>query len=156
MILMFYALSFFRDFESFVRNVVGLGEDDIQLILEQYNSNFVTYELLPGIYTIKDIAETVYTMGDHEGTLQYEYDNITMETKLILTRLGGTFGTLRFDENPFFKTLLGFSPNWYYKPSNAIHAASPGVYTSDKILNLTSIDKIDLKCDVLDGSILGG
>ena len=47
-----YARSSFRDFESYLRIVVGFDEDDIQLILKQYNSKFVTYELLPGIYTI--------------------------------------------------------------------------------------------------------
>ena len=43
-------------------------------------------------------------MGDHEGALHVEYDDISMKTKLILTCFGGTFGTIRFDEN-FFSTL---------------------------------------------------
>ena len=33
----------FRDFESSLRIVVGLDEDDIQLISKQYNSYFITY-----------------------------------------------------------------------------------------------------------------
>ena len=45
-----YARSPFRDFESYLGIVICLNEDDIQLILKQYNSNFVTYELDPGIY----------------------------------------------------------------------------------------------------------
>ena len=40
-----------------------------------------------------------------------------------------------------------------YKPTNAVHVDIPGVYTSDKILNLGTIDKIYLKCDVIDGLI---
>ena len=39
---MAYARSPFRDFESYLRIVVGLDENDIQLILKQYNSKFVT------------------------------------------------------------------------------------------------------------------
>ena len=93
--------------------VVGLDEDDIQLILKQNSSNFVTYELSHGIYSIKDISEAVYTMGDHEGTLQIEYDGISMKTKLMLTRFGSTFGTSRFDEKFFFIISLGFTPYWY-------------------------------------------
>ena len=54
-----------------------------------------------------------------------------MKTKLILTRFGSAFGTLRFDEKSFLNTLLGFAPYWDYKPTNAIHCDSPGVYTSD-------------------------
>ena len=106
---MLYARSPFRDFECYLGIVAGLDEDDFQLILTHYNSNFVTYKF-PGIYSIKDFSEAVYTMGDHEGTLKIEYDDTSMKTKLILTRFGGTFGTLRFDERSFFKTFLGFTP----------------------------------------------
>ena len=72
-----------------------------------------------------------------------------------MTRFGRTFGTLRFDEKSFFNTLLGFAPYWDYKP-NAIHADSPGAYTSEKKLNLSAIDKIHLKCNCFDGSVQNG
>ena len=107
-ILLASARSPFGDFESCLRIVVKLDEDDIQLILKQYNSNFVTYEVSPGIYTIKNISEAVYTRGYYEGTLKIEYDDISMKTKLILTHFGSTFGTLRFDEKAFFKNFIGF------------------------------------------------
>ena len=55
-LLMCYARSPFRDFEIYLRIVVGLDEEYIQFLLEQYNSNFVTYELDPGIYSMKDIS----------------------------------------------------------------------------------------------------
>ena len=99
-----YARSPFRDFESYLRIVVGLDEDDIQLILKRYNANFVTYELDPGNYTIEDLQEAIYPLGDHEGALQIEYDDLNKKIKLTLTRFGSTFGTLRFDEKSFFNT----------------------------------------------------
>ena len=37
------------------------------------------------------------TMGDCAGTLQIEYDDISVKTKLFLTRFGSTFGTLKLD-----------------------------------------------------------
>ena len=43
-LLMGYARSPFRDFESYLRIVIGLEEDNTRLILKQYNENFVTYE----------------------------------------------------------------------------------------------------------------
>ena len=49
-----YATSPFRDFESYLRIVVSLNEDDIQLILKHYNSSFAAYESSPRFYTIKD------------------------------------------------------------------------------------------------------
>ena len=64
------------------------------MILEKYNSNFVTDELDPSNYTIGYLREAVYPLGDHEGTLQAEYDDLNKKTKLILTRFGSTFGTL--------------------------------------------------------------
>ena len=87
-------------------------------------------------------------MGDHERTLQIEYD-ITMKTKLILKRFGGTFGMLRFDDKSFLHLIGTIS-----LPKQFIDSA--GVYTSDRTLNLSTFDKIHLKSDVIDGSVLNG
>ena len=54
-LLMSYATSPFRDFESYLRISFDLEEDNIQLILKQYNEKFITYELDPGNYTIEDL-----------------------------------------------------------------------------------------------------
>ena len=51
--LMGYAIYPFRDFPSYLRIVVGLDEDDIQLILKQYKSNIVTYEVSQGFTQLK-------------------------------------------------------------------------------------------------------
>ena len=51
-------------------------------------------------------------------------------------------------KNLFFHTLLGHDPYFDYKV--------PGEYTSDKILNLYTTNKIHLKCDCIDGSIQTG
>ena len=86
-----YARSPFRDFECYLKIVVRLDKDDIQLILKQCSSNFVTYELSPGTYTFKDISEAVHKMGDHDGSLKIEYGGVRMETRLVSTPLGGIF-----------------------------------------------------------------
>ena len=59
-------------------------------------------------------------------------------------------------KNLFSKTLLNFTPFWVYKRTNAIHADSPCVYTSDKILNLSTLVKIHLKCVGIDGGVVNG
>ena len=87
-------------------------------------------------------------MGDHERTLQIEYD-ITMKTKLILKRFAGTFGMLKFDDKPFLHLIGTIS-----LPKQFIDSA--GVYTKDRTLNLSTFDKIHLKSDVIDGSVLNG
>ena len=143
-----------------MRIVVGLDEEDIKLILKQYNSYFVTYELLPGIYTIQDILRAVHTFSGHGEIIETEYDDIAMKTIIILKYEGGQnkfgLGTLRFDERSFFHSLLGFETYWDFKPTNSNHVVIPGVYTTDKILNLSTTNKIHLKCDVIDGSVVDG
>ena len=58
-ILAVYNRSIFQDFESFHGTAVDLVEDDIRLILDEYNSSFITYELEPGSYTFIDLAEAL-------------------------------------------------------------------------------------------------
>ena len=150
--LLNYSRSQFRDFESYLRIRVGLDEEDIQLILKEYNSHFTTYELTPGIYSIQDISDAVHTFSGHSDIIEIGYNDISMKTKIILkykdSRENFGLGTLRFDKKSFFHTLLGHDPYFDYK--------APGVYTSDKTLNLYTTNKIHLKCDCIDGSIQDG
>ena len=122
------------------------------MILKQYNSNFVTYEITPGIYTFKDISEAIYKIAGEGGSLKIIYDDVSMKTKLIFDY----FSSLRFNKKSFFHTLLGFDPYWDCKPTNGVNSDSAGVYISNKILNLNTINKIHLKGDCIDGSIQNG
>ena len=45
-----YVSPMFQDFESYLRTEVDLIEDDINLVLDEYNSSFINNELYPGIY----------------------------------------------------------------------------------------------------------
>ena len=56
-LLMGYARSPFKDFESYLRIVVGLDEDDVRLILKQNKAILVTCELDPGNYTTEDLQK---------------------------------------------------------------------------------------------------
>ena len=161
LILLFgYCASSFRDFESYLRLVIGLDEEDIRLILKEYNSHFITYQLAPGIYTMQDISNAIKTFSGHEEIIELEYDDINMRATIVLkfkNEKKFALGTLRFDKQSFFHTLLGFPPYWDYKPDNSNHVLISGVYPSDKIvLNLNTKDKIHLKCDCIDGSIQDG
>ena len=51
---------------------------------------------------------------------------------------------------------MGFTPHGYHKPTNAIHADSPDVYTSEENISLSTIDEIHKKCDVVVGSVANG
>ena len=149
-ILEIYTRSVFQDFESFLRTQIDLIEDDIKLVLDEYNSSFITYELEPGIYTFKDISEALYNIIQSEylgpgNVIDIKYDDISMKTKLVV-RAG--IIAIRFDEKSFFSTILGFTSSWDYKHYNK--------YTSQKVVNLGSTNKIHLNCDCFDGSVLNG
>ena len=62
MLLLAYARSPFRDFESYLRIVLRLDEEDIQLILKEYNSHFITYELTPEFFLFK-IFQTLFILS---------------------------------------------------------------------------------------------
>ena len=72
-------------------------------------------------------------------------DDITRKTKLVVN---SSIIAIRFDENSFFSTILGFTPGWDYKHYNQ--------YLSQKSVNLSSTNKIHLKCVVIDGSVVNG
>ena len=149
-ILANYTISVFQDFESFLRTQIDLVEDDIRLVLDEYNSSFITYELEPCIYSYRDLFEALFYI------LQSEYpqsgceilirlDDITRKTKLVV-RSG--IIAIGFDENSFFSTILGFTPGWDYKHYNQ--------YLSQKIVNLSNTNKMHMKCDATDGSVVNG
>ena len=145
-----YVSSAFQIFEKYLRTKIDLVEDDIKLDLDEHNSSFVTYELEPGIYTFKDISKALFNTLQSEypgpsNVIDIEYDDFTMKTKLVV-RSG--IIAIRFDEKLFFSTVLGFNRTWVYKHYNE--------YNSQKILNLSSTNKIHLKRDVIDGSVVNG
>ena len=149
-IVSIYTSSVFQDFESFLRTQIDLIEDDIKLVLDEYNSSFITYKITPGIYTFKDVSEVLLKIleTEHPGpgnVILIEFDDITRKTKLVVK--SGTIAT-RFDQKSCFSTILDFTPAWDYKHYNE--------YISQKIVNLNSTNKIHLKCNVIDGSILDG
>ena len=149
-ILAGYVCSVFQDFEIYLRTEVDLVQDDVKLVLDEYNSSFITYELNPGIYTFKDISEALFKILQSEypgpsNVIDIEFDDITRKTKLVVR--DGIIA-IRFDETSFFSTILGFTSGWDYKHYNK--------YTSQKVVNLGSTNKIHLKCDVIDGSVVNG
>ena len=54
-----YTSSMFRDFESNLKAEIDLVEDDIRLVLNEYNSIFVTYDSPPRTYAFHDLFEVV-------------------------------------------------------------------------------------------------
>ena len=149
-ILAIYTSSVFQGFKSFLRTQIDLVEVDIKLVLDEYNSNFITYQISPGIYAFKDISEALFYILQSEypqpdSEILIRLDDVTRKTKLVVN--SGIIA-IRFDEKSFLSTILGFTAGWDYKHYNQ--------YLSQKIVNLSSTNKIHLKCDAIDGSVVNG
>ena len=74
-----------------------------------------------------------------------EIDDFARKTNLVVQ--SGIIG-MRFDEKSFFSPVLEVTPGWHYEHYNE--------NLSQKNINLNSTNKIHLKTDVIDESILSG
>ena len=90
-----------------------------------------------------NILQLEYPSSDSKILIRL--DDITRKTKLVV---GSGIIAIRFDEKSFFSTILGFTAGWDYKHYNQ--------YLSQKSVTLSTTNKIHLKCDVIDGSVVDG
>ena len=149
-ILSIYTSSVFQDFESFLRTQIDLIEVDVNLVLDEYNSSFITYELEQVIYSYREISEALFNIlqleyPSSDSKILIRLDDFTRKTELVV---GSGVIAIRFDEKSFFSTILGFTAGWDYKQYNQ--------YVIQKIVHLSTTNKIHLKCNIIDGSIRDG
>ena len=150
-ILAIYTRSVFQDFESFLRTQIDLIEEDVKLVLDEYTSSFISCELQPCIYSYREISEAFFYIlqsaeyPQSNSEILIRLDDVTRKTKLVVN--SGIIA-VTFDEKSFFSTILGFTAGWDYKHYNQ--------HLSQKIVNLSITNKIHLKCDAIDGSVVNG
>ena len=110
------------------------------------------YSLDPGIYEVVDLNNTLNHILPNNVKVNITIDDIRLKSNLKINQ------TLIFTERSFFYTILGFTQSRCY-PLNDIdshYQSIAGSYKSDKPINITGIDKIHLKCDFIQGSIING
>ena len=149
-ILAIYTSSVFQEFESFLRTQIDLVEVVLKLVLDEYNSSFITYKFEVGVFSYREISEALFYVLQSEypqsgSEILIRLDDVTRKTKLIVN--SGSIA-IKFDEKSFFSTILGFTAVWDYKHYNQ--------YLSQKTVNLSNTNKIHLKCDAIDGSVVNG
>ena len=110
------------------------------------------YSLNPGIYEVVDLNNTLKHILPDNVKINITIDDIRLKSNLKINQ------TLIFTERSFFYTILGFTQSRSY-PLNDIdshYQLIAGSYKSDRPINITGIDKIHLKCDCIQGSIVNG
>ena len=101
-------------------------------------------------------------MVDLNNTLKHILsDNVKVNVTIGDVRLKSnlkTNQTLIFTEKSFFYTILGFTRSRFYPLDDidGFYQLIVGSYKNDKSIYITGIDKIHLKCDCIQGSIVNG
>ena len=143
----------YNDLEDLVYRM-RLSYDEIMEILDlKYIPTKRTgYTLNPGIYEIVDLNNSLKHILPDNVKLTVSIDDIRLKSNLKINQ------TLIFTEKSFFYTILGFTQSRSYplEDIDGHYQIIAGSYTSDRPINITGIDKIHLKCDCIQGSIVNG
>ena len=143
----------YKDLEDLVYRM-RLSYDEIMDILDlKYIPTKRTgYSLNPGIYEVIDLNNTLKHIIPNNVKVNITIDDIRLKSNLKINQ------TLIFTEKSFFSTILGFTQSRSYPLDDidGFYQLIAGSYKSNKPINITGIDKIHLKCDCIQGSIVKG
>ena len=142
-----------NDLEDLVCRV-RLSYDEIMDILDlnYIPTKRIGYSLNPGIYEVVDSNNTLKHILPNNVKVNITIDDIRLKSNLKINQ------TLIFTEKSFFYTILGFTQSRSYPlhDIDGFYQLIAGSYKSNKPINNTGIDKVHLKCDCIQGSIVNG
>ena len=120
--------------------------------LEYIPAKRTGYTLNPGIYEVIDLNNTLKCILPDNVKVTITIDDIRLKTNLKINQ------TLIFTKKSFFYTILGFTQSHSYPLDDidGFYQLIKGSYKSDKPINMTGIDKIHIKCDCIQSSIVNG
>ena len=143
----------YNDLEDLIYRMQLTYDEIIDVLdLKYISTKRIGYSLNNGTYEIVDLNNTLkHNLGDNVK-VNITIDDIRLKSNLKINQ------TLIFTEKSFFYTILGFTQSRSYPLDDidGLYQIIPGSYKSDKPINITGIDKIHLKCDCIQGSIVNG
>ena len=143
----------YNDLEDLVYRM-RLSYDEIMDILDlKYIPTKRTgYSLNPGIYEVVDLNNTLKYILPDNVKVTITIDDIRLNSNLKTNQ------TLIFTEKSFFYTILGFTQSRSYPLDDidGFYQIIAGSYEGSRPINITGIDKIHLKFDCIQGSIVNG
>ena len=110
------------------------------------------YSIEPNIYNVVDLNNTLKNILPDNVKINITTDEKKYKSNLKINQ------TLIFTNKSFFYTILGFTESHSYPLDylEGFYQLISGLYEGNKPINITGIDKVHLKCDVVDGSIVNG
>ena len=143
----------YNDLEDLVYRMQLTYDEIINILdLKYIPTKRIGYSIKPNIYNVVGLNKTLKNILPDNVKINITIDERKYKTDLKINQ------TLIFTNKSFFYTILGFTQS-HQGPLNDIegfYQIIPGLYKSDKPINITGIDKVHLKCNVVDGSIVNG
>ena len=131
-----------------------LSFDEIKDILDLKDTptKRIEYSLNLSVFEVVDINNTLKYILPVNVKVSVTIDDVRLKSNIKIIQ------TLIFTEKPLFYTILGFTRSRSYPLDDidGFYQLISGSYKSDKHINFTGIDKIHLKCDCIQGSIVNG
>ena len=143
----------FNDLEDMVYRFQLTYDEIIDILdLKYIPTKRMGYSIEPNIYDIVDLNKTLKIILPNNIKINVSIDERKYKTNLEINQ------TLIFTNKNFFYTILGFTQSRSYPLDDieGFYQLIPGSYKSDKPINITGIDKVHLKCNCIDGSIVNG
>ena len=110
------------------------------------------YSIEPNIYNVVDLNKTLKNILPNNVKIDITIDERKYKTDLKINQ------TSKFTNKSLFYTILGFTQSHSYPLDDieGFYQLIAGSYKSERPINITGIDKVHLKCDCIDGSIMNG
>ena len=143
----------YNDLEDLVYRMQLTYDEIIDILdLKYISTERRGYSLNPGFYDVIDLNDTLKHILPNNVKVSITIDDIRLKSNLKIKQ------TLIFTEKSFFYTILGFTQSHSYPLDDidGFYQLIAGSYKSDKPINITGIDEINLKCDCIQGSIVNG
>ena len=143
----------YNDLEDLVCRMRLSYDEKIDILdLKYIPTKRTGYSLNPGIYEVVDLNNTLKYILPDKVKVSVTIDDVRLKSTLKIIQ------TLIFTETSFFYTILGFTRSRSYPLDDidGFYQLTAASYKSDKPINITGIDKIHLKCDCIQGSIVNG
>ena len=131
-----------------------LSYDEIMDILDlkYISTKRIGFSIEPNIYNVVDLNKTLKNILPNNIKIDITRDERKYKTDLRINQ------TLIFTNKSFFYNILGFTQSHSYPLDDieGFYQLIAGLYKSERSINITGIDKVHLKCNVVDGSIVNG
>ena len=143
----------YNDLEDLVYRMQLTYNEIINILdLKYISTKRMGYSIEPNIYNVVDLNKTLKNILPDNVKINVTIDEGKYKTDLKINQ------TLIFTNKSFFYTILGFTQSHSYPLDDieGFYQLIPGSYKSERPINITGIDKLHLKCDCVDGSIVNG